>query len=60
VSRKGFLGRLSGVERPDARLAGSLAAACAAAHGGAAVLRVHDVAATVEALRVWRGIAEAG
>ncbi len=60
VSRKGFLGRLTGVERPDSRTAGSLAAACAAVLGGAAVLRVHDVAATVEALRVWRGIAEAG
>ena len=52
-SRKGTLGLITG--RPvDERLAASVAAALAAAHKGAAVLRVHDVAATVDALKVWR------
>jgi dihydropteroate synthase len=53
VSRKGFLGRLLG--RPvGERLAGSLAVACfALARGAAQVLRVHDVAATRDAVRVF-------
>ena len=52
-SRKSTLGRLTG--RPvDQRLAASVAAALSAAHHGARVLRVHDVAATVDALRVWQ------
>jgi dihydropteroate synthase len=52
-SRKGTLGLITG--RPvGERLAASVAAALAAAHHGAAVLRVHDVAATVDALKVWR------
>jgi len=53
VSRKSFLGRLTGVEHPDARLAGSLAAALAARARGAALFRVHDVAATRGALDVF-------
>jgi dihydropteroate synthase len=52
-SRKGSLGRITG--RPvGSRLAASIAAALAAAARGAAVVRVHDVAETVDALRVWR------
>jgi dihydropteroate synthase len=52
VSRKGFIGRVLGRELPD-RLAGSLAVACyAAARGTAHVLRVHDVAATRDAVRM--------
>ena len=52
-SRKSTLGRLTG--RPvDERLGASVAAALSAAHHGARVLRVHDVAATVDALRVWQ------
>lgn len=52
-SRKSTLGELTG--RPvDQRLAASLAAALAAVQQGAAVVRVHDVAQTVDALRVWR------
>ncbi|HOM12819.1 MAG TPA: dihydropteroate synthase [Rubrivivax sp.] len=51
-SRKSTLGRLTG--RPvGQRLGASVAAALSAAHQGARVLRVHDVAATVDALRVW-------
>jgi dihydropteroate synthase len=54
VSRKGFLGKLLG--RPvEQRLAGSLAVAChALAHGSAQVLRVHDVAATRDVVRMWQ------
>ncbi len=59
ASRKGFIGRLGGVESPGDRLPGSLAAGIAAVLGGAAVLRVHDVAATVQALHVWQGIVAA-
>ena len=52
LSRKRTLGVLTG--RPDGdRLAGSVAAALAAVVRGAAIVRVHDVAATVDALRVW-------
>ena len=51
-SRKSALGVLTG--RPvEQRLAASLAAALAAVQRGARVLRVHDVAATVDALKVW-------
>jgi len=58
VSRKGFMGRL--LDRPvDQRLAGSLAAACwAVAHGSAQIVRVHDVAETLDAVRVLAAIAE--
>ena len=51
-SRKSTLGEVTG--RPvDQRLAASLAAALAAVQQGAAVVRVHDVAQTVDVLRVW-------
>ncbi|WP_270935792.1 dihydropteroate synthase [Falsiroseomonas oryzae] len=52
ASRKRFIGELSGVESAEARVPGSVAAAIAAAQRGAAILRVHDVAETVQALRV--------
>ena len=51
-SRKGTLGRITG-KTVDDRLAASLAAAGAAVSRGAAIVRVHDVAATVDALKVW-------
>ncbi|MBX3634413.1 MAG: dihydropteroate synthase [Rubrivivax sp.] len=52
-SRKGTLGQITG--RPvGERLAASVAAALAAVARGAAIVRVHDVAATVDALKVWR------
>jgi dihydropteroate synthase len=57
ASRKGFLGRISGEPDAGRRTAGSVAAALAVASRGAAVLRVHDVAETVQALRVWRACA---
>lgn len=53
VSRKSFLARLTGDEGPPAeRVPASLAAAAIAVLHGAAVLRVHDVAATVRAAKV--------
>jgi dihydropteroate synthase len=52
VSRKRFVGTITGVESPADRVAGSLAAACWAAEHGASVLRVHDVASSVQALAV--------
>lgn len=57
VSRKGFIGGLSGVADPVGRTAGSVAAGLYAVSQGASILRVHDVAATVQALRVWQGLA---
>jgi len=54
-SRKRTLGDITG--RPvDQRLAASLAAALRAVSSGANVLRVHDVAATVDALKVWAAV----
>jgi len=54
ASRKSFIGAATGVREPAARLAGSLAAALAAASSGAGVLRVHDVGPHREALAVLR------
>jgi len=55
-SRKSTLGQLTG--RPvGERTAASVAAALAAVSQGAAIVRVHDVAETVDALKVWRALA---
>ena len=52
ASRKRFLGVLTGVDDPADRLEGSLAAATWAMSAGAAMVRAHDVRATVEAARI--------
>jgi dihydropteroate synthase len=52
ASRKRFIGELTGVREPAARVYGSVGAAVAAFERGARVLRVHDVAATRQALNV--------
>lgn len=52
-SRKSTLGRVTGQPVGD-RLAASLAAALLAAQRGAHIVRVHDVAATIQVLQVWR------
>jgi dihydropteroate synthase len=52
LSRKSMIGKLTGKDAGD-RMAGSIAAALLAAQQGAAILRVHDVAATRDALAVW-------
>jgi dihydropteroate synthase len=59
VSRKSFIGRLAGGAPPSERLPGSLAAALRGAAAGVAILRVHDVAATQQALAVWRALERA-
>jgi dihydropteroate synthase len=50
-----MIGAITGRE-VDGRLAGSLAAAIFAAQNGASLLRVHDVAATIDALAVMRAV----
>ena len=52
ISRKSMLGAVTGRD-VDERLAASIAAAVMAVERGASVIRVHDVAATVDALRLW-------
>jgi dihydropteroate synthase len=52
VSRKSFVGAITGRDDPAGRLAGSLAATAAAVLGGAALIRTHDVAETLDAVRV--------
>jgi dihydropteroate synthase len=55
-SRKSSLGAVTGIEDPSKRVSASVAAALLAAAGGARVLRVHDVRATVDALAVWKAV----
>ena len=57
VSRKSMIGGMAG-RAPAERLPGSLAAALACVAAGARVVRVHDVAATVDALKVWHALHE--
>jgi dihydropteroate synthase len=57
VSRKRFIGELSGADDPADRLEGSVAAAGWCATQGVHVVRVHDVGPTVRALRVAEAIA---
>lgn len=52
LSRKSTIGHLTG-KPVEQRLAGSLGAALFAAMNGARIIRVHDVAETVDALKVW-------
>jgi dihydropteroate synthase len=56
ASRKSFIGMLTGVQGADQRLGGSLAVAQHAAAQGVQVIRVHDVAQTVQALALWRAL----
>ncbi|PHV05925.1 dihydropteroate synthase [Janthinobacterium sp. BJB412] len=53
LSRKSMIGAVTG-KPVEQRLAGSLAGALAAVAHGASIVRVHDVAETVDALKVWR------
>ena len=57
LSRKRSIGQLTGREVPAERMAGSVAAHLIATQRGAAIVRVHDVAATVDALKVWNAVA---
>lgn len=56
ASRKTFIGALSNEAPVAERLGGSLAMALVGAQAGVQLLRVHDVAETVQALKVWRGL----
>jgi dihydropteroate synthase len=56
ASRKRSIGALSNEAPADQRLGGSLAFALKAVEQGAQIVRVHDVAETVQALKIWRGL----
>lgn len=56
LSRKRSIGEITGREDPKQRVHGSVAAHMIAAQRGAMLLRVHDVAATVDALKVWAAV----
>ncbi|MBO1075415.1 dihydropteroate synthase [Roseomonas marmotae] len=58
ASRKRLVGWVTEVEQAADRMAGSIAVALAAAAAGASILRVHDVAETVRALRMWQACAD--
>jgi len=55
ISRKAILGRITGREASE-RVYASVAAALVAVKNGAAIVRVHDVAATRDALAVWSAV----
>ncbi|QWP76264.1 dihydropteroate synthase [Lysobacter sp. K5869] len=57
LSRKRSIGELTGRDAPAERVYGSVAAHLIAAQRGARLLRAHDVAATVDALKVWDAVA---
>lgn len=59
ASRKRLIGALSNEAPVAERLGGSVALAMHGAAMGAQLLRVHDVAETVQAVRVWRGLRDA-
>ena len=59
ASRKRMIGALSNEAEVSQRLGGSIALAMAAMNAGVHLLRVHDVAETVQARNVWRGLRDA-
>ncbi len=58
ASRKSFIGKVTEVEIPEKRLAGSISAAVIGATNGARIIRVHDVKETVEALELLSAVEE--
>jgi dihydropteroate synthase len=56
LSRKSVLGRITARDDPADRVAASVASALLAVQNGARILRVHDVAATRDMLRVWQAL----
>nr|WP_199044800.1 dihydropteroate synthase [Dyella sp. ASV24] len=56
MSRKSMIGAMTGRQVPAERAAGSVVAAVIAVQRGARMVRVHDVAATVDALAVWHAV----
>lgn len=59
VSRKRMIGALSNEDPAHRRLGGSIALAAKGMDAGVHILRVHDVAETVQARNVWRGLRDA-
>jgi dihydropteroate synthase len=59
ASRKRFIGVLTGVDAASDRVHGSIGAAIAAVSRGAHLIRVHDVSATIQAIRTWRACVDA-
>jgi dihydropteroate synthase len=59
VSRKRFIGQFGAEQNPAKRFPGSIAAALYAISQGASILRVHDVAETVQGLKIWRELTAA-
>jgi dihydropteroate synthase len=60
MSRKSMLGAVTGRTQPAERVVASVAAAVCAVERGASIVRVHDVAATSDALKVWQAVRNAG
>ncbi|MGR3393857.1 MULTISPECIES: dihydropteroate synthase [Rhodobacterales] len=60
ASRKGFIGRLGEAPDPKDRAPGSIAVALAGISQGAQIVRVHDVAATRQALALWQAVEQGG
>lgn len=60
ASRKRFIGTIGGADQADARAPGSIAVALAGVAQGVQIVRVHDVAETRQALRLWEAVAGMG
>lgn len=56
VSRKRMIGELTQQSEPSQRISGSIAAALYAINHGAKIIRVHDVRATADAIKVWQAL----
>ena len=56
TSRKRFIGSIGGADRPEHRAPGSIATALAGVAQGVQITRVHDVAETRQALRLWQAM----
>lgn len=56
ASRKRFIGEIAGAESTDDRLAGTLTAHLASLDRGARIVRAHDVAEHVQAIRMWQAL----
>ncbi|MDA0795306.1 MAG: dihydropteroate synthase [Proteobacteria bacterium] len=56
VSRKAMIGQMLGIEGSNQRLIGSVTMAVLAAQRGAAILRVHDVLETKQAINIWQAV----
>ena len=54
MSRKGFIGKVTGEKEAQNRIIGSVAAAMVGASQGVQVFRVHDVRATRQAFDIWQ------